>query len=979
MRLQIDDEPPVVLSESQYNSLGQLIRKRLHSTDDAATFAQALEYRYHIRGWLTSINQGALEPPGDPTSLFALRLSYEDTLDSPQSVPQFNGNVSRVRWKTTAADAVQTYLYRYDGLDRLVAAHYRVGGASDRGFDESGIAYDPNGNISRLSRYSIVSGQRTLIDGLKYRYRGNQARSIRDTTGRAEGFRDGSGDSDDYEYDFNGNMVVDRNRGVRIRYNALNLVDEVSKTSGGSVRFGFDADGVKRFRELLAADSNVAERLDYVGNCVLQDGGLRLVMHDEGRLVRASDGERWRFQYFLTDHLGNVRVAFEPSPGGPGSPTTPPVVYAADYYPYGLRIDHGSGDDAGGAPVQHLLAGKELEDVLGLEWYDFGARMLDPATGRWLVQDPAAEEHPSVSPYAYVSNNPLRYVDPDGRDWWEFSLFGQKVTLNPRDWAGPRAQLRGLYKGANVAAAGVIGGAGTGAAAGCAAGAAVGAAGAGVGAAPGCGVCSASECLSGVPGFFTPCRLTCKDSREGSRAGEEEHAQRRECHVQRQAQAAAVGRGEVPDLAAVVDRRADAAPGGRALECGPDDDHADPSCRARGRAWGVGAVQAGAARGRRGCGARRGARGDQATGGDGQGAGDRVGRVAGKNALGLVGAVPARVEARVKQALLDLLDGMAAGGWTFARACRLLGVQERRARRWQQRRLAGELGDRPGGGNAVHGLMPEEVAEILAVAERWGEIDGSHRKLAHRGSYERRVWVSPSTVLRVLLEHGRALPYRPPRARSVKRPWPDWVDYRPRQVWGYDITEFPSAGTQALAILDLVSRKWIDTLICPQASDLQVKLIFTRALEAEGLMQQVLETADQPAEQRRPVLLAVSDNGPQMTSGSTREFMALHAIATHYGRPGTPTDQAHIESLFGHVKYDWPHLCHIADVGDLARELDAVRAQYNGVRLHAGIGYVTPDDEHEGRGARIRAARRHGLQRARAARIAYHRSLRLAL
>ena len=29
-----------------------------------------------------------------------------------------------------------------------------------------------------------------------------------------------------------------------------------------------------------------------------------------------------------------------------------------------------------------------------------------------------------------------------------------------------------------------------------------------------------------------------------------------------------------------------------------------------------------------------------------------------------------------------------------------------------------------------------------------------------------------------------------------------------------------------------------------------------------------------------------------MTSGSTREFMALHAIATHYGRPGTPTDQA---------------------------------------------------------------------------------------
>src|SRR5205823_3745674 len=183
-------------------------------------------------------------------------------------------------------------------------------------------------------------------------------------------------------------------------------------------------------------------------------------------------------------------------------------------------------------------------------------------------------------------------------------------------------------------------------------------------------------------------------------------------------------------------------------------------------------------------------------------------------------------------------------------------------------------------------------------------------------------------------------------------------------------------GTSALAILDLVSRKWIDTMLCPEATHVQVQALFTRALEREGLLQQVLAEADQPASERRPVLLAVSDNGAQMTSGSTREFMALHAIATHYGRPGTPTDQAQIESLFGHVKYEWPHLCRLADVADLARELDAVRDQYNRVRLHAGIGYVTPDDEHEGRGARIRAARRRGLERAREQRIAYHRALR---
>ena len=143
-------------------------------------------------------------------------------------------------------------------------------------------------------------------------------------------------------------------------------------------------------------------------------------------------------------------------------------------------------------------------------------------------------------------------------------------------------------------------------------------------------------------------------------------------------------------------------------------------------------------------------------------------------------------------------------------------------------------------------------------------------------------------------------------------------------------------------------------------------------------MQQILDLADDgEGAERCPVMLIVSDNGAQMTSGSTREFMALHALACHFGRPGTPTDQAHIESLWGHVKHDWPHLETLSDPADLARELEAARREYNTIRLHAAIGYVTPDDEHEGRGPRIRAARRAGLEQARLDRLAYHRQQRL--
>lgn len=58
-----------------------------------------------------------------------------------------------------------------------------------------------------------------------------------------------------------------------------------------------------------------------------------------------------------------------------------------------------------------------------------------------------------------------------------------------------------------------------------------------------------------------------------------------------------------------------------------------------------------------------------------------------------------------------------------------------------------------------------------------------------------------------------------------------------------------------------------------------------------------------------------------MTSGSTREFMALCAIAQHFGRPGTPTDQAWIESLNGTIKIENPYLLAIETPATLRAEL----------------------------------------------------------
>ncbi len=350
--------------------------------------------------------------------------------------------------------------------------------------------------------------------------------------------------------------------------------------------------------------------------------------------------------------------------------------------------------------------------------------------------------------------------------------------------------------------------------------------------------------------------------------------------------------------------------------------------------------------------------------------------------MGLSGRVPHRVDAATKTGLLDLIDDAVDAGWTTRRACGVLELGEVRTHRWYARRARGKLADRAPGGSPMHAILDEEAEQILALFDEWGEVDRSHRKLAHRGSYLGRVWVSPSTVRRVL--HVADLHFRPlPRpGKSKRRPFPDWAEYEPNSIWIYDTTHFTRAGMAVLIIEDLVSRKWITEIVSVEETSTQVELAFTAALDAEGLLEQVDARHDDGRvdlatdDQARPVLLAVSDNGPQMTSGSTREFLALRAIAQRFGRPGTPTDQAWIESLNGHIKIEHPHLLAINDPATLRAEIAVVRKHYNTIRLNAGIGYVTPDDEHEGRGEAIRKAREAGLEQARLRRLARHRAQR---
>ncbi|MFT5264982.1 MAG: RHS repeat-associated protein, partial [Polaribacter sp.] len=91
------------------------------------------------------------------------------------------------------------------------------------------------------------------------------------------------------------------------------------------------------------------------------------------------------------------------------------VIQENHYYPFGMGME-GSWQGVTSTPDnKYTYNGKEMQDDLGLDWLDYGARMYDPSIGRWNAVDPLAEQYYSYSGYNYVLGNPINFIDPDGR------------------------------------------------------------------------------------------------------------------------------------------------------------------------------------------------------------------------------------------------------------------------------------------------------------------------------------------------------------------------------------------------------------------------------------------------------------------------------------------------------------------------------------------------------------------------------------
>ena len=122
-----------------------------------------------------------------------------------------------------------------------------------------------------------------------------------------------------------------------------------------------------------------------------------------------------------------------------------------DYYPFGLTFNSYMRENS--TPNLYQYNGKEKQDELDLGWLDYGARMYQPEIGRWGVIDKKAEAYTGWSPYNYVLNNPLKYIDPNGEDvyliiWTTGDGFGH-AGIAVDNYKTEKYKVREKYKDEN--------------------------------------------------------------------------------------------------------------------------------------------------------------------------------------------------------------------------------------------------------------------------------------------------------------------------------------------------------------------------------------------------------------------------------------------------------------------------------------------------------------------------------------------------
>ena len=315
--------------------------------------------------------------------------------------------------------------YEYDLANRLTLGMMYDADAFNRQSGEGErFVYDKMGNISLLLRRH----NGTDADCLNTIYRGNQMQKTTNVGGGNydydfPGYQDASDEETEVTYDANGNETANLDKGiVAVRYNILNLPDTIQFSNGNRIVNHYFAGGEKAgsvSRTYLTplsvpmdevTDSNdphIDVRELWRGKMMFKNGTPDRILFDGGyfSLANNSGGSvlNPKIYVYIRDHLGSTRLVCDGNSGK--------VVQSLEYFPSGLIFRSSNFDWQ-----SYRFTGKELITVHGLNWYDSKARMQEFQIPGFKSLDPLCENYYGISPYSYCAGNPVRYVDPTGKD-----------------------------------------------------------------------------------------------------------------------------------------------------------------------------------------------------------------------------------------------------------------------------------------------------------------------------------------------------------------------------------------------------------------------------------------------------------------------------------------------------------------------------------------------------------------------------------
>jgi RHS repeat-associated protein len=379
----------IYVRASEYDASNRLDYRQLG--ESGGNFVLKVDYNYFA--WTDANGQGRLQQiksgiPTDLDSLQDLRFTYDAV-----------GNVLTIQ--DYKAGSPQTQMFTYDDANRITSARASGG---------TGGTYGPTSYT-----YSAATGNLATAGSVTFTYGSASHRHA--VTARSDGGTFG--------YDYNGNMTsrVIGGNSYTLGYESENRLVSVSGAATASFVYNGDGERVKGTVN-GATVTYIGDYFEWKGSGSTKvkyyyAGGQRVAVRDSTVLY-----------YLLTDHLGSTSI----------TATNTGALYSE------LRYKAWGGErysSVNETPTTFRFTGQRQQSQLGGAdgLYYYGARWYDPSIMQFqspdtLVPDPYNPL--DWNRYSYARYNPVKYVDPNGREvklppcpwcnrtWWDYSGLDQR-------------------------------------------------------------------------------------------------------------------------------------------------------------------------------------------------------------------------------------------------------------------------------------------------------------------------------------------------------------------------------------------------------------------------------------------------------------------------------------------------------------------------------------------------------------------------